>query len=124
MELDKLTNILNEILELTAQILFGLFILVIGNYISLLIYNMVNKSQSNKFVAGIIRAASLALFIAIALRTMGIANEIVETAFTFIIGAIAVTVALSYGLGGREAAGEHFKEIIQKLKGKEPSKEK
>ncbi len=85
---------------------------------------MVNKSQSNKFVAGIIRAASLALFIAIALRTMGIANEIVETAFTFIIGAIAVTVALSYGLGGREAAGEHFKEIIQKLKGKEPSKEK
>jgi hypothetical protein len=36
---------------------------------------------------------------------MGIANEIVELAFGVTLGAIAVAVALSYGLGGREAAG-------------------
>ncbi|MCF8715958.1 mechanosensitive ion channel [Joostella atrarenae] len=121
LQLDHLTYTLNEILTLTGQIIFGLLILVIGNYISSLIYNMLLKSKGNNFIAGIVRAASLALFIAIALRTMGIANEIVEIAFTFIMGAIAVTIALSYGLGGREAAGEHFKEIIQKLKSKTPS---
>src|SRR5690606_34953125 len=52
----------------------------------------------------------------IALRTMGIANEIGELAFGLILGALAVAVALSYGLGGREAAGEHFKDIIKKLR--------
>lgn len=114
--LDRLTDILNQILEVTGQILFGLIILAIGNYISLVIYNTMTKSNNNSFIAGIIRWASLALFIAIALRTMGIANEIVELAFGLILGAIAVAVALSYGLGGRDAAGEHFKEIIQKLK--------
>ncbi len=114
--LDRLTDILNQILEVTGQILFGLIILAIGNYISLVIYNTMTKSNNNTFIAGIIRWASLALFIAIALRTMGIANEIVELAFGLILGAIAVAVALSYGLGGRDAAGEHFKEIIQKLK--------
>lgn len=121
LKLDHLTYILNEILTLTGQIIFGLLIMAIGNYISLLIYNMVSKSNNNSFIGGIVRVASLALFITIALRTMGIANEIVEIAFTFIMGAIAVTVALSYGLGGREAAGEHFKEILQKMKSKSPS---
>lgn len=114
--LDRLTETLNQILEITGQILFGLIILAIGNYISLMIYNTMTRSNGNKFIAGVMRVASLALFIAIALRTMGIANEIVELAFGLTLGAIAVAVALSYGLGGREATGEHFKEIIQKMK--------
>ncbi len=114
--LSRLTEILHQILEVTGQILFGLVILAIGNYISLLIYNTMTRSSKNHFIAGVVRWASLALFIAIALRTMGIANEIVELAFGLILGAIAVAVALSYGLGGREAAGEHFKDIIQKFR--------
>lgn len=114
--LSRLTEILNEILEVTGQIIFGLIILAIGNYISLLIYKTMIKSRNNTFIAGVIRWASLALFLAIALRTMGIANEIVELAFGLILGAIAVAVALSYGLGGREAAGEHFKDIVKKMR--------
>ena len=114
--LSRLTEILNEILEVTGQIIFGLIILAIGNYISLLIYKTMIKSSNNTFIAGVIRWASLALFLAIALRTMGIANEIVELAFGLILGAIAVAVALSYGLGGREAAGEHFKDIVRKMR--------
>ncbi len=114
--LDRLSITLNEILEVTGQIIFGLIILAIGNYISLLIYNTMTRSSNNTFIAGIMRWASLALFVAIALRTMGIANEIVELAFGLILGALAVAVALSYGLGGREAAGEHFKDIIKKLR--------
>lgn len=116
--LDNLTEILNQILEITGQILFGLVILAIGNWISLLIYNTMKQSNSNNFIAGVVRVASLALFLAIALRTMGIANEIVELAFGLTLGAIAVAVALSYGLGGRKAAGEHFQEIIDKMRDK------
>lgn len=114
--LSRLTEILQEILEVTGQILFGIVILAIGNYISLLIYNTMTRSGKNQFIAGVVRWSALALFIAIALRTMGIANEIVELAFGLILGAIAVAVALSYGLGGREAAGEHFRDIIQKFR--------
>ncbi len=116
LELAQLTAILNQLLDITGQILFGLLILVVGNYISKLIYDAMMRSKNNRFVANIVRFASLALFIAIALRTMGIANEIVELAFGLIMGAVAVAIALSYGLGGREAAGEHFKEIIKQLK--------
>ncbi len=119
--LDQLTYILNDILAVTGQILFGLVIIALGNYISMIIYNTMKQSNNNNFIAGVVRAASLALFIAIALRTMGIANEIVELAFGLILGAIAVAVALSYGLGGRAAAGVHFKEIIDKIRDKNSS---
>jgi hypothetical protein len=114
--LNRLTEILNQILEVSGQIIFGIIILAVGNYISLFIYNAMVSSRDNRFIAGVMRWASMALFIAIALRTMGIANEIVELAFALTLGAIAVAVALSYGLGGREAAGEHFKDIIRKFR--------
>jgi hypothetical protein len=114
--LERLSEILNQVLIVTGQILFGLIILAIGNFISLLIYNTMIRSNDNRFIAGVVRWAALALFIAIALRTMGIANEIVELAFGLTLGAIAVTIALSYGLGGREAAGEHFRDIIRKFR--------
>lgn len=116
LRLDRLTEVLNQLLEISGQIIFGLVILAIGNYISLLIYNSMVKSSDNTFIAGVMRWATLALFIALALRTMGIANEIVELAFALTLGAIAVAVALSYGLGGREAAGEHFRDIIAKFR--------
>ena len=113
-----LTDILNQVLEVSGQILFGLVILAVGNYISLLIHTTMQKGRDNHFISGVARWASLGLFTAIALRTMGIANEIVDLTFGLILGSIAVVVALSYGLGGREAAGEHFKDIIKKFRSK------
>lgn len=118
--LHQLTAILNQILEVTGQILFGIVILAIGNYISLLLYNTIIRGRNNRFIAGVVRWASLGLFVAIALRTMGIANDIVELAFGLTLGAIAVAIALSYGLGGREAAGEHFRDIVRKFRSDTP----
>jgi hypothetical protein len=49
------------------------------------------------------------------LRAMGIADDIVNLAFGLTLGAIAVAVALSFGLGGREAAGELMKNWLSKF---------
>ena len=107
-------------MNLTGQILFGLTILIIGNFIANLFHKMLSKNENNTFVASIARGAILALFVAISLRTMGIANSIVELAFGLILGAvaIAIAIALSYGFGGREAAGEHMKVILNKFRNK------
>lgn len=50
------------------------------------------------------------------LRAMGIADDIVNIAFTLVPGAIAVSVALSFGLGGREAAGRRMAYWLAKLR--------
>ncbi|WP_420317529.1 mechanosensitive ion channel [Ekhidna sp.] len=116
--LDRLAEVLHTILNLSGNVLFGLMILVMGNFLSSVIFKSMNGSGENTFVAGIARVAIIGLFLAIALRTMGIANSIVELAFGLTLGAIAVAVALSYGLGGREAAGKHMAEILKKFQGK------
>ncbi len=118
LELDQLSGILNRLLEVSGQILFGMFILVVGNYISKLIYNAMSKGEGNNFIASVIRVATLGLFLAMALRAMNIAPDIVNLAFALTLGSVAVVIALAYGLGGREAAGEHFREIIEKIKRK------
>jgi len=50
-----------------------------------------------------------------ALRQMGLANEIVNMAFGLLLGAVAVAVALAFGLGGREVAARGLEEWVQSI---------
>jgi len=56
-------------------------------------------------VAEIVRAAILLLVLTMGLRAIGIAEDIVNIASILSLGTIAVAFALSFGLGGRDAAG-------------------
>lgn len=116
--LDRLAEVLHTILNLSGNVLFGLIILVMGNFLGSVIHKSMSSSQENTFVAGVARVAIIGLFLAIALRTMGIANSIVELAFGLTLGSVAVVVALAYGLGGREAAGKHMEKILKRFQDK------
>lgn len=116
LELFSLTDILNELLALSGSIMFGLLIMAFGNYLSKLAYKNLMKSDDNKFIANIAKWTILGMFLAISLRAMGIANEIVYLAFGLTLGAVAVAFALMFGLGGREAAGKHVAHILDKFR--------
>ncbi|MBX2856224.1 MAG: hypothetical protein KTR21_14625 [Rhodobacteraceae bacterium] len=53
--------------------------------------------------------------VAMGLRQMGFADEIVNTGFTIILGALAVAAALAFGWGGRETAGRLLEKWTAKL---------
>ena len=112
---ERLTEIFHNILNLMGNILFGLFVMVIGNIVASSVHGALIKTNDNQYLAGIAKVGIIGLFLAIALRTMGIANSIVELAFGLTLGSLAVTVALAYGLGGREAAGKHMEKILKKF---------
>lgn len=112
---DRVSEVLHNILNLSGNILFGLVVMVIGNVVASAIHNSMAAKKEQKFAASAVKFGVIGLFFAIALRTMGIANSIVELAFGLTLGSLAVTIALSYGLGGREAAGEHMRRILKKF---------
>jgi hypothetical protein len=56
----------------------------------------------------------LAVFMA--LQELGIATEIVTTAFAILFGAIALAIALAFGLGSRELAGEITREWYERYR--------
>ena len=51
-----------------------------------------------------------------ALRQMGVANEIITLAFGLLLGAIAVAAALAFGLGARDVAGSAVEDWSKRLK--------
>ena len=61
-------------------------------------------------MARIGRGGVILLAIFMALQELGIATDIVTTAFAILFGAIALALALSFGLGNRELAGEITRE--------------
>jgi len=114
---DKLTEVLHTIVGISGNILFGLVILVLGNWIASIAHKEMAKNKNNLFVASIVRMCVLAIFLAMGLKTMGIGNEIINMAFGITLGTIAVTIALSFGLGGRQAAGKQMQRILDKFNG-------
>lgn len=112
----RMSEVLRDIFEMTGQIFFGLVILAIGNMISIVASKAIAQSENGTFLSSIARVAVLGLFLAISLRAMGIANDIVELAFGLTLGSIAVAIALSFGLGGREAAGKQMEHILSKFR--------
>jgi len=115
---DKLSEIVNTIVNLSGNILFGLIILAAGNWIANIASKQFMKSGNNPFVGSIIKVAIIAIFLAIGLGKMGIADNIVNLAFGITLGAVALTVVLSFGLGGREAAGKQMEKILDKFNNK------
>ncbi|HPE62310.1 MAG TPA: mechanosensitive ion channel [Thiolinea sp.] len=98
-----ISGIFARILEFGGSILIGCIILVIGYALSTLAYNKLALIGSTG-VAGIARYAILGLVLAMGLRAMGLADNIVNMAFGFTIGAVAIALAIAFGLGGRDAA--------------------
>ena len=104
-----------------AQILLGVIIFGLGVYFANWAHRaivgggMVNAA----LLATSARIAILVLSAAMALREMGIANDIINLAFGLLLGAVAVAVALAFGLGGREVAEQHLSQWSECLKNKE-----
>ena len=112
LDMGQLSDILNRLLGMSGNIFFGLVIMAVGNFIS----NIASRAVQDEFLSTLTRIATLGLFIPIALHTMGIGTEIVNLAFGLILGAVAVAVALSFGLGGREAAGKQMEHILKRFR--------
>ena len=95
---------LAEVLQLGSRVLFGTVIILGGVIIARVVSGLVSGAASEGWLPTILRWAIIALSVAIGLRFMGLANEIVIIAFTAIIGSAAVACALAFGLGGRPTA--------------------
>jgi hypothetical protein len=104
----QVSDIVSSFIRFGGDVLLGSAILVIGFWLANVAYEAIDHASGarSQGLARIGRFAILALVLAMGLRAMGIADDIVNLAFGLTLGAIAVAVALSFGLGGREAAGK------------------
>jgi hypothetical protein len=105
-------------LTFAGQIILGIIVLGIGLYLANLAAGLIRNTAGPqaKLLAQVARLAIIVLTTAMGLRQMGIAEDIVNTAFTLLLGAIAVAVALAFGLGSREIAGREVENVLNKIR--------
>ena len=103
----RFSDMIMTFIEFAGDVLLGSAILIIGFMLANVAYEAITRASGEArgtMLARIARLAILGIVLAMGLRAMGIADDIVNLAFGLTLGAIAVAVALAFGLGGREAA--------------------
>ncbi|MEM7433449.1 MAG: mechanosensitive ion channel [Pseudomonadota bacterium] len=101
--IDVISEIFARVLEFGGGILVGGLILIVGNFLGTVAHNKLVERGSDA-VANVARVAILGLVLAMGLKSMGLADNIVNMAFGFTIGSAAVAAAIAFGVGGRDAA--------------------
>ncbi len=118
MELEALTSIVNVVIYIAGRVLYGLVVLGIGLYLANLAYNLISSSGNSQalLLGQMARIGIIVLVSAMALQQMGIAPSIVNLAFGLFMGAMAVSIALAFGLGGRDVASSQIQEWLEQFK--------
>jgi Conserved TM helix len=118
LKITSLTVIVTGIARICARILGGLVVFAIGLYLANLAYNLIvsTTARQAQILAHAARISIIILVSAMALQQMGIAHDIVNLAFGLLMGAIAVAIALAFGLGSRDIAAEQLREWLSSFK--------
>lgn len=114
---EQVSALVSNLIAFGAQVVLGLVIITVGFWISRLAANAMHRvSDAGAALVGVVRFAILGIVIAMGLRAMGLADDVVNLAFGLTLGAVAVAFALSFGLGGREAAGRQMEHWLSRLR--------
>lgn len=103
---DMFGLMLSYIPTVIAAVVIVILGMIIGEFVRGLILASAGGVAGVPTVAKVAKAAVVMISIFMALQQVGVAEEIVTAAFTLILGAVALAVGLSFGLGNRELAGE------------------
>ncbi|MBE9187076.1 mechanosensitive ion channel [Microcoleus sp. LEGE 07076] len=118
LRIPALTAIVSGIVLVAGRVLSGLVVFAIGLYLANLAFSLIASSGTRqaRLLGQTARIAIIAFVSALALQQMGIGSDIVNLAFGLLLGAIAVGIALAFGLGGREIASEQIRDWLAAFK--------
>jgi hypothetical protein len=104
--------LIKDFIAFAGHILMGVLIFGLGLVLAQIVAKGISVSDARnaRRLALVARVVILALAGAMALRQTGLANDIVNLAFSLTLGAAAVAFALAFGLGGRDMAARTLDE--------------
>ena len=120
------SDILDDIFLYIPNVVAAVLVLSLGILLGNLLSDVVRTAASNAGLAnseGLGKTAFYAIMLfsgAIALVQLGIGEQLVAAVFVIAFGALALALALAFGLGGREAAAEYLKKILTGKKSSAP----
>ena len=117
MGFEALAALLSGLIVFAADVILGLIVFGVGLYLARLVSETIAASGARQANVQSIaaRVSITVLAAAMALRQMGLAEDIVNLAFGLVLGAIALAAAVAFGLGARDAAGRQVEQWVTAL---------
>lgn len=108
--IDSLAPVFSELVGYVPSVIAAIVIvilgLVLGDFVGGLIMASTHTLHGGPTLARAGKAGVVLLAVFMSLQELGVATNIVTTAFAIIFGAVALAAALAFGLGNRDLAGE------------------
>ncbi|GJG87844.1 hypothetical protein tb265_30250 [Gemmatimonadetes bacterium T265] len=107
---DVFAELVGYIPSVIAAVVIVIAGILLGGFVEGLIRASAGTIHGGPTLARVARVGVVVIAVFMALQELGVATEIVTTAFAILFGAVALALALSFGLGNRELAGEVTRE--------------
>ncbi len=120
LQVRAIDSLISQFVLYLPRVLVGVLILVFGYIVTGFIGRAVLISAVNKgyhfsrLLAEAVRILLMVLFVAMALEQMEVAPNIVVAAFSIIFGGIVLALAISFGVGGIDAARKIINQETEK----------
>ncbi len=115
LNLEILNTIGVAIIAYLPSVLIAIVILGLGIFGGNALSSFVKDSTGSRMTGEIVKYIVYVLAIFMTLDQLQFASSIVNTAFLFVIGGLAVAFALAFGLGGREFAKKQLDRLDNKM---------
>lgn len=113
LRLQVLTDIGNTVISYMPYVLAAVLILVVCFICNAIVQKALAKGGQTTYALPV-KCAIYVLGGFMVLNELGIASEIVNTAFILIVAALAIAFAIAFGLGGKDFAGRTLKKLEDK----------
>ncbi len=115
LNLPALKAVFTALLAIAGQVLVGALIFAVGLYLANFAARFIQSSgvPQSSTLATVARVVILAFTGAMALERAGVSTNIVNLAFGLLLGAVAVAIAIAFGLGGRDVASETLRDWVK-----------
>jgi hypothetical protein len=118
--LESLASVFGELVSYIPSVIAAIVIILVGIVLGQFVGGLIGASagalHGGRALARVGSGGVILLAVFMALQELGIATDIVTTAFAILFGAIALALALAFGLGNRELAAEITREWYERYK--------
>lgn len=108
--LNQVSEVLTRCLVYLPKVIAAVVVLILGLFLASFLAGVVRAAAANAalaeshVLAALVRYAIVAFTAAVTLEELGIAPELVRSAFVILFGAVALAMALAFGLGCKDLA--------------------
>jgi hypothetical protein len=118
--LQSLANVFSELVSYIPSVIAAIVIIIVGivlgGFVGGLIMASAGGLHGGPTLSRVGKAGVIVLAVFMALQELGVASEIVTTAFAILFGAVALALALAFGLGNRDLAAQVTREWYERYR--------